>query len=238
MDNGTGQGEHGGLPWASVFDSAANMRALTAIQAEGLRAASELVDRFVRVAANGMSASGPTPSAPPLTQDQRADAFGATDMEPFLRTWWSLVGRYLLGPAGPQGAATPGSASQHNHTPDDTADFDLAHGRATGRLELQAPSDGTATAVVWLHNAAADDLGEIRLRCSDLQSGDGQLIAASAVQFQPEVVPMPGRCKRGIEITVSLGELAAPGTYRGTLFASGHPDVWMPVAVTVRAVAA
>ena len=34
------------LPWASVFDSAANMRALSAIQADGFRAASELVDRF------------------------------------------------------------------------------------------------------------------------------------------------------------------------------------------------
>ena len=36
------------LPWASVFDPAANARALSAIQAEGFRAASRIVDRFVR----------------------------------------------------------------------------------------------------------------------------------------------------------------------------------------------
>ena len=36
------------LPWASVFDPAANARALSAIQAEGFRAASRIVDRFAR----------------------------------------------------------------------------------------------------------------------------------------------------------------------------------------------
>ena len=45
------------LPWASVFDSAANMRALSAVQADGFRAASELVDRFVRMAAAGPDGS-------------------------------------------------------------------------------------------------------------------------------------------------------------------------------------
>ena len=45
------------LPWASVFDSAANMRALSAVQADGFRAASELVDRFVRMAAAGLDGS-------------------------------------------------------------------------------------------------------------------------------------------------------------------------------------
>ena len=42
------------LPWASVFDPAANARALSAIQAEGFRAASRIVNRFVR-------AVGPNP---------------------------------------------------------------------------------------------------------------------------------------------------------------------------------
>ena len=35
------------LPWASVFDPEANARALSAIQARGFRAATEVVDRFV-----------------------------------------------------------------------------------------------------------------------------------------------------------------------------------------------
>ena len=38
------------LPWATVFDPAANARALGAIQAEGFRAASRIVDRFAQMA--------------------------------------------------------------------------------------------------------------------------------------------------------------------------------------------
>ena len=52
--NGTeGNGSIRDLPWASVFDPAANARALSAIQAEGFRAASEILDRFVGMATNG-----------------------------------------------------------------------------------------------------------------------------------------------------------------------------------------
>lgn len=43
-----GDGTIDDLPWASVFDPAANARALSAIQAEGFRAASRIVNRFVR----------------------------------------------------------------------------------------------------------------------------------------------------------------------------------------------
>ena len=41
------------------------MRALSAVQADGFRAASELVDRFVRIAAAGLN--GNETSAPPPT---------------------------------------------------------------------------------------------------------------------------------------------------------------------------
>src|ERR1700739_63056 len=73
VDRGDGDGNINELPWASVFDPAANARALSAIHAEGFRAASELVDRFVPIAAtavarNGRSGGRSAPSAAPLTQ--------------------------------------------------------------------------------------------------------------------------------------------------------------------------
>ena len=76
------------LPWASVFDSTANMRALTAIQAEGLRAASKLVDRFIVAAADTVNTRGATGrSASALSSDERADLWGATDLEPLVKDW-------------------------------------------------------------------------------------------------------------------------------------------------------
>ena len=86
-----------GPPWASMFDSVANMRALTAIQAEGFRAASKLVDRFVEVAATGRDAPGAGPAAPPLTEEQRANLWGATDVEPLISSWWSMVNQLVFG---------------------------------------------------------------------------------------------------------------------------------------------
>ena len=51
MDRGlSDDGSIGDLPWTAVFDPVANARALSAIQAEGFRAATRLVDRFVTIA--------------------------------------------------------------------------------------------------------------------------------------------------------------------------------------------
>ncbi len=96
------------LPWASVFDSAANMRALTAIQAEGFRAASRIVDRFIVAAADSVhTRAGTDTSRSRLSPDERADLWGATDIEPLLKSWWSMVnqlGRGFVPPPAPEPA--------------------------------------------------------------------------------------------------------------------------------------
>src|SRR5690348_1693367 len=83
-----GAGMSSELPWSSVFEPKGNMRALSAIQADGFRAASELVDRFVRIAAAGLNENA-TPASPP--SDGPADLYGATGLEPFLTSWWAMV---------------------------------------------------------------------------------------------------------------------------------------------------
>ncbi|HEY9302735.1 MAG TPA: hypothetical protein VIO95_00420, partial [Mycobacterium sp.] len=75
---------------------------------------------------------------------------------------------------------------------------------------------------------------DVRLRCSDLLSHDGTLIGADAVRVDTAVVPMPARSSRGVVITVDIAPEVRPGVYRGTLLASGHPDLWLPVMLTVR----
>jgi hypothetical protein len=213
------------LPWASVFDSAANMRALSAIQADGLRAASELVDRFVRMAAAGLNGSESTaPQASPAN-GKPADVYGATGLEPFVTSWWAMVDQFLR-VSSPRREWDPAEA--------DTATLDFAAVQATGRLQMYTAAPGAATAEVWLHNRGPDDMGKVALRCSDLLSHDGTVIAARLLRFEPDIVPMPARSSRGVTVEIDIDEHIAPGSYRGMLLTDGHPDVWLPIELVVK----
>lgn len=236
MNRGIGDGEKSDLPWASIFDSAANVRALSAVQAEGFRAASELVDRFIRIASNGLGGGlgsvtnghrngheHPLTSTSFLTEDQRADLFGAIDFEPLIRSWWSTVGQFMLGPSSRPGDPDAGLP----------ATLDFATPESQGRLDLVVEARGATTAEVWLHNTGATDLGEIHLRCSDLLADSGSLVGSAAVTFEPAVVPMPRRSSRGIDVRLEVPPDVQPGVYRGTVLARGHPDHWLPVVASI-----
>jgi hypothetical protein len=224
VDRGNGDGNISDLPWASVFDPAANARALSAIQAEGFRAASALVDRFVRIATTNGDGSEASPASI-LSNRQRADLFGATDIEPLIRSWWSMVGQFLLG-------AAPSVA---NSTAPDPATLDFSNAQAEGRLDLQASAPGSASAEIWLHNRGTTDFGQVRLRCSDLLAHDGAVVGSAAVSFDPDAVAVPGRSSRGVEVKVDVAQGVPDGLYRGMLLAEGHPGLWLPVALTVHA---
>ncbi|WP_233213359.1 hypothetical protein [Mycobacterium hubeiense] len=222
--SGNGDGPGNDLPWASVFDSAANMRALSAIQSEGFRAASALVDRFIRLASSGLQASEGVSSPEPLSRAERADLFGATDIEPLIRSWWVMLGQLLLG-AAPRAAETPTAVP---------AAFDVSAADARGRIMLDVVAPGVATATVWLHNTGTTDMGRTRLRCSDLIAEHGGVVDAGHVAFDPADIPVPGRSSRGVDISINVEPDVRPGVYRGILLTAGHPDLWLPVALTVR----
>jgi hypothetical protein len=224
------------LPWASVFDPAANARALSAIQAEGFRAASRIVDRFVR--AVGSDGSGqmtaPLPGTGVTNGNAAVDPNGAAngndagvagvqELERLTRAWWSMVGQFLL-------RSMPVTAQAGGHP----VSLDVNNADSKGALNLEATVAGSASTEVWLHNRGPDDRADVRLQCSDLLSHEGDVIRADAVLIDTAVVPMPRRSSRGVAITINVAPEVRPGIYRGTLLASGHPDLWLPVVLTVR----
>jgi hypothetical protein len=210
------------LPWSSVFDPTANVQAFSKIQAAGFRAASELVERFVRIAATGLDkAGGFAAGAPPSSEQRGADLFGATGLEPLVSSWWAMADQFLRPPA------------QHGAEPAPLAGFDLTSAQATGQLALDATAGSTAAGEVWLHNRGPVDMGKVALRCSDLLAHDGASVSAEAMRFQPDMVLMPARCSRGVTVELDVGDDVAPGRYRGTLLADGQHDLWLPVVLMV-----
>ena len=213
------------LPWASVFDPTANARALSAIQAEGFRAASQLVDRFVRIASAGVARpSDSTTPADHSTNGDKPRAPGSLDIEGLIKLWWSATGQALLQSSSAAAAALRPPAR-----------LDLRNGNAGGQVDLEVAKPGVAANEIWLHNNDFDDLGIVRLRCSELLSHDGFVIGAAAIWFEPESVSMPGRSSRGLRLKVNVADDVPPGQYRGTLLVDGHPDLWLPVVLRVLA---
>jgi hypothetical protein len=212
------------LPWVSLFDPAMNVRALGEIQARGFRAASDLVDRFVR-----------TTTAQPSAADVHADAGCSADPDSESESAAAMPGAQRLGRAWQQVFGDLlGSVRQNGQVPPGAAaTFDLDQGGSSGSVVLQAEVPGRAVGEVWLHNGGSTDLGEVLLRCGQLIAHDGSTIDSTAVRFDPEVVPMPARSSRGVVVTVAFDQNTLPGKFHGTLLASGHDNAWLPIVLIV-----
>jgi hypothetical protein len=204
------------LPWAAVFDPANNVRALGAIQDRGFRAATDVVSRFVRMTDRGLGAG----SAPSAEGTQGGGAATDPDLGRILTALQSVVSQ--LGQ----------SVLNNNSVPPEAA-LDLVNSASSGQAVLEASEPGPAVTEIWLHNRGPQDMGKVRLRCSDLLAHDGALIEASAIRLEPDMVPMPARSSRGITVEVDVAENHSPGWYRGTMLADGHDEVWLPVSLHI-----
>jgi hypothetical protein len=204
------------IPWASVFDPALNIRALGEIQARGFRAATEVVNRFIRPAdTKSATDSADSEQAP----DERATP--PPDVDQVLQVWQRLAAQAV---ESLRGAAQPRA---------EVASVDIQHATSSGAVSLVASEPGAVSTEVWLHNHGAEDLGKVRLRCSDLLAHDGALIDSAMVRFEPDTVPMVARCSRGVTVEIDVPDDIAAGNYRGTLLADGYPDIWLPVVLSV-----
>lgn len=204
------------IPWASVFDPALNMRALGEIQARGFRAATEVVNRFIRPAET-KSVSDSVDS----TQAAGDQAPPPPDVDRVLQVWQRLATQAV---ESLRGAAQPRA---------EVASVDIQQATSSGAVSLVASEPGAVSTEVWLHNRGADDLGKVRLRCSDLLAHDGALIESALVRFEPDTVPMVARCSRGVTVEIDVPDDIAAGNYRGTMLADGYPDIWLPVVLRV-----
>jgi hypothetical protein len=185
-------------------------RALADIQAEGLRAASELLERLLASDRNG---SSPRPQA--------RDGNGSPPED----SWPALLRRLAAGLAEP--TETTGAVSVPIDSDTAAAPVRLVVKRSEHRAER-------VTAEVWLHNGTSEAVGPLVLGCGALTAADGSVLQHAQARFEPpDVELLPPRSSRGVLISLaSEGELSA-GVYRGTIQAEGAPKLWLPFEVVV-----
>jgi hypothetical protein len=187
------------------FDPVAGMRAVADIQAEGLRAAGELLERMLRS----------EPDAPTPRPRSSSGDFGA-----LVDAWTDLMRRTVA-------ALAPGESDTL------TVAVDGNGAGPPVRLALNgAPK--AAQAEVWLHNGTFTAVGPVALRCGPLSDADGVVLAGADVGFEPpEVELLPARSSRAVVVSLAPAEPLRPGTYRGTIQAHGAPSLWLALEVVV-----
>ncbi len=196
--------------------------AFAEIQRRSLDAAAALVERLV-------STVDGEPAQP--TDDDAADAEGPAAggaVEDLMAEWarlWrdsltSLAGVVIDG-NGVRRAAAPG--------------IDVGAPPASAPLQLVCSAgEAPAGIEVWLHNPTGEDRSGLRVRVTAPTAHDGSALPDAAVTAVPELLDLPARSGRGVQLTVDPGS-ATPGTYRGLVLVEGLPDEWLPLEVQVRA---
>ena len=191
------------------FDPVAGMRAMADIQSEGLRAASEVLERMLQ----------PDPDGPAAGLGSRASDGGYTAL---VDAWAQLLQRVAAGLAQP-GASGPL-----------TVPVDSSSVGPPVRLVLEHPEQPEGTdAEIWLHNGTSAAVGPLVLGCGALTAADGDVLDVG-VSFDPaEITLLPPRSSRGVVISVAAAARPRPGVYRGTIQADGAPKLWLPLEVAV-----
>lgn len=212
-------------PWSSVFEPAANARALADIQAQGLRAAGELVERLIRAVDGDRRRATPADGTEPDTAAlPEPPGGGATRV---VEVWLDLLRQTADSFGRLTSSGAPGA-------PTGQIAVDVTSGVSSGELRVElATTDTEADREVWLHNGTAAAVGPLRLHCGVPRSSDGIDLDAG-VSFEPEQVDeLPARSSRGVAVSVRATGSPAPGSYRAVVQAAGIDDLWLPLVVVV-----
>ena len=176
------------------------------IQAEGLRAAGELLERVLRSEPDG-NGRAPSPGG---------------DYTTLVEAWGELLRRTMSGlvPGGP-GAVT--------------VSVDASGVVLPLRLALdESTADSGAAAEVWLHNGTSSAVGPLVLGCGDLRSSEGKRLKGAKVRFKPrKVARLEARSSRAVKVSLVAKDAPRPGIYRGTIQAQGAPRLWLPLEVAI-----
>jgi hypothetical protein len=208
MGNTQPDGASGRKRSTPLFDPVAGMRAVADIQAEGLRAASELLERML-----GSEPEGPGPRSRSPEGDYTA----------LVDAWADLLGRIAAGLAQP----VPSGAV--------TIPVDASGVGPLVRLALDESASAEGAVVeVWLHNGTSSPVGPLALRCGQLTASGGAVLDGAHVRFEPgEVELLPPRSSRAVLVSLAGTGSLRPGIYRGTIQADGAPKLWLPFEVAI-----
>ncbi len=190
-------------PGAGPLDPIAGIRAMADIQAEGLRAASDLLDRVL---------DRDAPVAPsPNGRNER-------EYVPLLDAWASLLERVAAG-LTPPGDGTLVAIDSDEVGP--AVRIHWADGASSEvEISLRNPADQAAGPLRFACG---------RLSSAD----GAALIAAELLITPGEVAELPARGSATIVVSLRTERAPPAGIYRGTLQAAGAPLLWLPIEVTV-----
>jgi hypothetical protein len=178
----------------------------------GFRAASEVVDRFIRLMGDDPRPGQPAGEDRSAFRQLRADLARAVDANlDLVRRAFDLyagaVDRLLGG--------VPDADSRH--------------------FQMPAVLPGQhASSTLWIHNTTATAASSLRLHGSDLVSHLGDTISAEAWQFEPAVIDIaPPGSSLPVAVDLHVSEDTVAGIYRGHVFVTNLPGEYMTVEVEV-----
>ena len=178
----------------------------------GFRAASEVVDRFIR-----LMGDDPRPPRQPVGDDRsaafrqlRADLARAVDAN------LDLVRRAFDLYAG-------------------AVDRLIGGGETDRHFKMPAVLAGhRASSTLWIHNTAAAAAASLRVHGSDLVDHNRNTIPAAAWRFEPDEIDIvPPGASLPVAINLDVSDDTSPGIYRGHVFVTNLPGEYMTVEIEV-----
>lgn len=200
-----------------------SLRAITDLQVQGIRAASQMAERFTRIL-EGSEASPAWP--PPASTPGAADGAPETELVGEMR---ANVGRLM---------DLYGQLFERTFE----AYVDLVGRRrgesridagATDDVQVEAAAGSVAAGDLWLHNHLDEPVPPMSLRVSSMTAGDGSTVDAAQVSLEPSTVTLGPRETARVSVEVKVPEDATPGVYRGFVLIQDQPDQAQTLTLTV-----